>query len=79
MGKPVLTNSGIGDCDEIVQKNKAGIILDDFTEKAYEKAIAQMEILLKQGEDHFRNVAKEYFSLGKGIKEYDAIYSRLQN
>lgn len=81
-GVPVVINSGIGDCDQIVQKERVGLVIEEYTKEAYEKAIQSLQELLKEGSrlrERCRNVAEMYFSLEMGGQKYWEIYQRLQN
>ncbi len=79
MGIPVITNSGVGDVKEIVEKYKTGFVLDDFSIKSFNHVIEQM------GNTYFdkkaiREGALEFYSLGKAIGLYCSIYDKiLQN
>lgn len=80
-GVPVVINSGIGDCDQIVQKERVGVVIDEYTEKSYGRAIEALKELLREGnslQERCRKVAQRYFSLEIGTEEYWKIYQRLQ-
>ncbi|MEW6614403.1 MAG: glycosyltransferase [Thermodesulfobacteriota bacterium] len=80
-GVPVVINSGIGDCDQIVQKERVGVVIDEYTEKSYARAIEALKELLREGnslQERCRKVAQRYFSLEMGTEEYWKIYQRLQ-
>ena len=77
MGIPVITNSGVGDTDEIIQKYKSGVLIEDFTEDEYTKVVNQIEDMLFWNKSDLREGAIEYFSLEKGIEEYAKIYKKL--
>ena len=74
MGIPVITNSGVGDTDEIIQKYKSGILIKEFTETEYLKAVEKIEDMLTWEKEKLREGAVDYFSLDKGIEEYLKIY-----
>jgi len=73
MGKPVITNTGWGDVDEILLKAQAGILVDDLNEAGYERGIESL-LNLKIKPETIRDYAKQYFSLEKGVAAYDHIY-----
>src|SRR5205807_9102464 len=56
MGKPVITNAGIGDCDAIITENKAGSLIKKFDRVSYREAIDSLEQLLKYDEEHFSDI-----------------------
>ncbi len=77
-GVPVIANAGVGDVDDIIQSNSAGIVLDEFTSDQYKKAIKGIEPYLQKDKYIYRRVAEEQFSLSKGIQSYSKIYSTFQ-
>ena len=76
MGIPVVCNANVGDTEWIVRKYGSGIVVDDFSNKSYEKAADE---LLKSNFDpaHIIKGASEYFSLEVGVTEYLEIYNKL--
>ena len=77
MGIPLICNSNVGDTDEIVKKENVGIVINEFEEKAYNKAVNQFPDLLGIPKQHLRNTAKKHFSLEEGVKSYSEIYQKL--
>lgn len=79
-GLPVISNTGIGDLGEIIEKEKAGAVLHDFTEKDYGRAIQKIRDLLKNKNlrEHCRQTAYKYFDLETvgGVK-YRKLYRML--
>lgn len=79
-GLPVVCNSGIGDMDELVEREKVGVVLRHFDEDAYEKA-ADEALLFAQDPDirkRCRGVARVYFDLQTvGSERYVNMYRRL--
>lgn len=76
-GLPVIINSGIGDCDEIVLKERVGVVVNEFSSVEYERAWKEMAILLSEGDElrqRCRGVAEKYFSLDVGVSKYWDIY-----
>ena len=78
-GIPVVINKGIGDMDDIVRKNEIGVVVEDFDDFHYNKAIDKLEGLLRDREifKRCREVAGKHFSLSDAIGKYDIIYNRL--
>lgn len=79
-GIPVIINSGVGDCDQIVTGNNVGVVVDDFSKKAYKKATKKIMKLLDSRESckqRCRQVAEDYFSLENGIELYSQIYNQI--
>lgn len=77
MGIPLITNGGVGDVEEIVLKYNSGIVLNEFTEAAFESAA--QKIVDGQFYDiaAIRQGAKEFYSLGSAVEKYAAIYKRI--
>ena len=79
-GMPVIINSGIGDCDEIVLKEKVGVVIRDFSLQEYKRAIEELKGLLSEGDalrERCLKAAEKHFSLEMGINKYRNIYRRL--
>lgn len=77
MGLPVIANSGVGDVDRIIEDTKSGILVPEFTNQAYEKAIDQIDELLEIPVSTLQNAAKKYYSLEEGVKRYHSVYERI--
>ncbi len=80
MGIPVITNSGVGDVKEIVTKYDAGVVLEDFSEFSFQKAI---EVILnpniKADVSKIRQGAIEYYNLNNTVNTYHKVYQIIQN
>jgi hypothetical protein len=74
MGLPVICNAGVGDTDYIIEQYRAGAVVTDFTDGAFDGAIAQMEHLAQLPPEHFRQAALDYFDLQKGVDSYEKVY-----
>jgi hypothetical protein len=77
MGKPLITNSGVGDMDRIVNSTHSGYSIQNFTNAEYEKAVDQIEALKKLDGDSIRKLGKEIYSLEFAVKKYTAIYEKI--
>ncbi|MDX9942721.1 MAG: glycosyltransferase [Bacteroidales bacterium] len=78
MGIPFITNNGIGDTDAILKETGVGIVIDEFTDKAYDEAIGQIAALLRKPQEAIRDCALTHFNLEMGVEQYDKIYGGLQ-
>ncbi|KKQ78308.1 MAG: Radical SAM domain protein [Parcubacteria group bacterium GW2011_GWC2_38_7] len=79
-GMPVIVNSGIGDCDEVILKEKTGVVINDFSLQEYERAATELSSLMSEGHilrERCVRAAERHFSLDMGIKKYRDIYGRL--
>ncbi len=74
MGVPVITNSGIGDSDEMITSNNFGWIINSFDENSYTTTIEKM-LQLKADQSLIRNNAQKILSLEKGIESYLEVYA----
>ena len=77
MGIPLITNGGVGDVEEIVLKYNSGIVLNEFSEAAFESAAQQIVDGQHYDAVAIRQGAKEFYSLGSAIEKYKTIYSRI--
>ena len=77
MGIPLICNSGVGDTEEIVEKEKVGLVTHDFTESSYRILVESFDDLLSIPKNQLRGVAQKYFSLEKGVKQYEEIYKKI--
>ncbi len=76
MGKPVITNSGWGDMEDLAKKYPKYIYLSDQIDfEAMGDTFNQSSLNSKKSE--IRQVAEIELSLGSGITEYNEIYNQL--
>ena len=78
MGIPVICNSGVGDTDYIINKYHSGYLVKEFSNEEYKRIINKI-IADKSHLNpvNIREGAKEYYSLEKGIEDYNNIYKTL--
>lgn len=79
-GVPVIIGPKIGDCDTIVEREKIGIVLKEYSPECYAQAACEMSsLLLKRYEVAQRcyGAAKKYFLLEDGIERYLNVYHSL--
>ena len=77
IGRPVVVNAGLGDCDEILKSSGAGVVIshsDDLEIKAAE-LIEICENLATP--NRCRDIATNYFSLDSGVDKYRDIYQSM--
>jgi len=77
MGIPVITNSGVGDVKEIVNKYHGGYVLDDFTDKTFDTVVNSILGNKSFDADEIRSGAKTFYSLEKAVEKYTAIYREI--
>jgi glycosyltransferase involved in cell wall biosynthesis len=79
-GLPLVLNAGIGDSDALVKEWKAGALIEEFNEQAYERAASEIESMLKSSDvrSRMRQVAKDVFDLETVAGErYASLYERV--
>ena len=77
MGIPVICNSNIGDVDSIIKESGCGILVDNFGDEYYDKAIDKIDNLLLINKDKVISTAEKYFSLEKAISIYNKVYQEV--
>jgi glycosyltransferase involved in cell wall biosynthesis len=77
LGKPIITNQGIGDTDKFIENHSIGYVLEAFTEDAYRSMAKELEKILNMPADVIRATARKEFNLEKGVKTYFKIYQQL--
>jgi len=78
MGIPIITNAGVGDVQEIVEKYQSGFVLKELTQENY---IHYAEMLT---DTHFdskkiREGAADFYSLKRAIQNYKEVYDHVLN
>ena len=80
-GLPIITNTGVGDVEDLMREKGIGALIDSFNSSSYNQALAVMLNLLANREEmrrRCRQVAESYFSLSNVGKEgYLRAYQRL--
>lgn len=79
-GLPVVTNAGIGDCDELLGNHRAGVVLGGFDDTEYQVGADLLCELLQDTDvrSRCREVAEQYLCLDQvGAARYGALYNRL--
>jgi glycosyltransferase involved in cell wall biosynthesis len=76
-GVPVVANRGVGDIDELIGGNGIGVLVDDFSDDSYRKALRAIDGLGKVSEVCRTFAMKEFDLEMIGGKKYRRIYSRL--
>ena len=79
MGIPIITNSGVGDVDEIIKQYNGGIIINAFTEESYREAARKIKLIPPFDNNKIRCGAEEVYSLNKAVEQYRKVYSEIFN
>lgn len=75
MEVPVITNTGVGDVDSIINETNCGISIPSFNSTEYQRAVLD---LLKNHNFYKKNTmmaANQFFSLKDGIEQYTKVYN----
>jgi len=79
-GLPVVINSGIGDCDRIVNDNRVGIVIDQLNIKTYPKYLSRVKEIINNKQTYSsrcRETAERNFSLKNAAQLYRSIYRKI--
>ena len=77
IGRPVVVNAGLGDCDELLEQNGAGIVIkrnDDLAVKA--KELIEL-VRDNNSPQRCRNLAESNFDLDIGVTNYLESYAAM--
>ena len=77
MGIPVITNGGVGDVAGIVQTCKSGIVIDEFTDAAFDRVINKVISNKTYDAVAIREGAIKWYSLENAVKKYISIYGKI--
>jgi glycosyltransferase involved in cell wall biosynthesis len=79
-GLPLVTNAGIGDCDNMLKAHRLGTITQNYSDAEYQRAIEELCLLLEDVDtpQRCRQFAEKELSLsGVGGPRYATVYERL--
>ena len=78
-GIPVVANSGVGDVAGIIARYRVGVLAEDSSDAAMERAVKQLAELRTDPElpARCRRAAEEVFSLERGTQAYRALYAEI--
>lgn len=77
MGIPVITNDGVGDVTEVVEKYRAGIVLRDLCGSEYQRVAKSISNGTIFPGNAIRYGAIDYFSLDSAIEKYKEMYQSI--
>ena len=77
MGIPVITNSGVGDVEEIVTKYNAGYVVRDFSEKEFMSVVNNIAAGNSFNNEEIRKGAFDFYALPKAIECYRKVYETI--
>lgn len=76
LGRPIVTNAGVGDVADIVADTGCGVAIDRFDADAYDRAIECIRALEAKPAE-IRCKALPWFDVALGIERYDRLYRLL--
>jgi glycosyltransferase involved in cell wall biosynthesis len=78
-GIPCLSNRGVGDMAQVLEGDRVGVALTDFSQPSLEEGIHRLLELAADPDTSVRCVAsaQKHFSLDEGVRSYDRIYCGL--
>lgn len=78
-GLPILCNRGIGDLDQIVERENVGVLVDSFSESGYREAGQRLHDVVEDPQltDRCRGLAEAQYSLKRGVDTYCELYREL--
>ena len=80
-GVPCLGNAGVGDMEEILEGERVGVVLSDFSEQTLAEGMKKLVRLVQDPETarRCRETATRLFSLEIGAAQYREIYEQLRS
>jgi glycosyltransferase involved in cell wall biosynthesis len=75
MGVPVITNAGVGDVDSIIKETNCGVIISEFNQTEYQKAVLNLIENRNLYKQNTIMAANQYFSLKDGVEKYAKVYN----
>jgi glycosyltransferase involved in cell wall biosynthesis len=81
MGLPVISTPGLADVDDIVRRERVGVVVPDHTDDAYRASLDELETLLQDPElpGRCRAAAERHYGLDDACRRQLAVYEQLAN
>lgn len=78
-GRPVVTNPGVGDVEQVVRQHRVGVLATDASSASMDTCVAELLNLLKDPNlaSRCRHTAELLFSLESGISAYRQLYAQI--
>jgi glycosyltransferase involved in cell wall biosynthesis len=76
MGIPLITNSGVGDVADIVNKYHSGIVIENLNEESFASNSERM-LTAHFDSQKIRSGAGEFYALEKGVEKYRRVYDSI--
>ena len=76
-GLPIIANAGVGDLDDLIVSNCVGVLVDDFSNESYLKALRGIEALGDVREKCRETAAREFDLEKVGGNRYRRLYKKI--
>jgi glycosyltransferase involved in cell wall biosynthesis len=79
-GLPIVINAGMGDVEDMIIKNRVGVVVRCLDEGSYARSVKELELLIKEGpalQKRCEALAAENLSSKFGLSIYEAVYKRI--
>jgi glycosyltransferase involved in cell wall biosynthesis len=78
-GVPCLTNAGVGDVEDVVEGERVGVLVREFTPEAVERGAEELMRMVNEAtvRDRCVRAARKWFALEDGVSAYSRIYASL--
>jgi len=79
MGLPVVTTANVSDNDEIIRRERVGVIVNDHTDAEYRRAVGELQALLRDPDlsSRCRRAAEEHYALTPACERQVSLYHRV--
>lgn len=79
MGLPVITTPNVSDTDEIIRRERVGVVVNEHTDEAYSRALAELQALLKDDQlaARCRRAAEDHYALEPACDRQMNLYQSL--
>jgi len=76
MGVPLICND-IGDTGKIIEESGAGLVVNEFSDFSFAKAVENSENFKGMSREMIRNAAIKYYDLKEGADRYSKVYKQI--
>lgn len=79
VGIPVITTPRVSDTDQIIERERVGVVLSGHTDDAYREGLRELRALLRDADlpRRCRRAAESYYALEPACREQMALYGRI--
>jgi glycosyltransferase involved in cell wall biosynthesis len=79
MGLPVIATAGLGDVDEIIERERVGVVVREHSDDAYRASLSELQTLLQDPElaGRCRAAAEKHYRLDEACRRQFAAYEQL--